>query len=84
MTNNNIFTFEYEGKTYTIPSIKALPNGVIRKTRKIDDELDKTYTIIEELLGEGSEELAVLDKMTLEEFSEFATKWTQGATLGES
>jgi hypothetical protein len=82
--SNKTFTFEYEGKKYTIPSIAALPNGVIRKTRKIEDELDKTYTIIELTLGEGSEALDALDKMSIEEFTNFASDWTQGATLGES
>jgi hypothetical protein len=84
MTTNKTFTFEYDGKEYTIPSIAALTSGVLRKTRKIEDELDKTYTILEELLGEDSEALAALDKMDIPEFSEWATKWTQGVSLGES
>lgn len=84
MSTKQTFTFTYEGKEYTIPSIKSVPNGVIRQTRKIEDELDKTYTIIELLLGEDSEELAVLDKMTLSEFIDFSNAWTQGASVGES
>jgi len=84
MSTKETYTFTYEGKEYTIPSIKSVPNGVIRQTRRIEDELDKTYTIIELLLGEDSKELAVLDKMTLEEFIDFSNAWTQGASVGES
>jgi hypothetical protein len=78
------FSFEYEGNTYEIPSISELPNGILRKTRKIEDELDKSYTILEELLGIDSKELKALDKMTVEQFSEVIQKWTSGASLGES
>jgi hypothetical protein len=82
--SNKTFSFEYEGTKYEIPSISELPNGILRKTRKIEDELDKSYTILEELLGIDSKELKALDKMTVEQFSEVIQKWTSGASLGES
>lgn len=82
--NSKTFTFTYEGKTYTIPSIKSMPNGIIRKTRKIQDDIDKSYTIIELLVGEDSEVMAVFDSMSVAEFTDFIEQWSEGASLGES
>ncbi len=84
MSTNKTFTFTHKGKEYTIPSINALSSGIIRKTRKIEDELDKTYTIIELMLGENAEALEALDEMDISEFSKFAEEWTQGVSVGES
>lgn len=84
LENTKAFTFTYAGKEYTMPSIKSIPNGVIRKTRNIADEVDKSYTIIELILGEDSETLKVLDEMSVEEFTVVIYEWTQGASLGES
>ena len=58
--------------------------GVIRKSRKGTDDLDKAFIIIEEILGENSPELKALDQMTPAEFQEFLEGWTEGASLGES
>jgi hypothetical protein len=84
LENTKPFTFTYEGKEYSMPAIKSIPNGVIRKTRNITDEVDKSYTIIELILGEDSETLKVLDQMSVSEFTDIITEWTQGSTLGES
>jgi hypothetical protein len=77
-------TFTFGKKTYTIPAFNALPMGAVRKARKGEDDLDKAFIIIEEVMGEDSPELKALDKMNAEEFQTFLEGWTQGAPLGES
>lgn len=84
MLENTTFTFEHKGKEYTIPSVKNIPNGVIRKTRHIEDEVDKSYTIIELIVGEDSEVMEAFDDMTVSEFTNVISEWTKGASLGES
>lgn len=79
-----VYKFDYKGKTLTFPSFTDLPMGVLRKARKAESDLDKSFIIIEELIGEDSPEMAALDKMTGPEFKEFVEGWTQGAPLGES
>jgi hypothetical protein len=82
--NKKTFSFDFEGKTITIPDIKHIPNAAIRKTRHILDDVDKSYTIIELVVGEDSEAMEAFDKMTVEEFTAVISDWTQGASLGES
>lgn len=82
-SKNNLFTFTYKNKEYTMTAVADLPNGIIRKTRNIEDEFDKAYTIVELLLENDPETLKALDDMSVAEFTEIITQWTQGATLGE-
>lgn len=84
MTASKTYTFEHNGKKFTIPAMDALPMGVLRKSRKAADEMDRAFMIIEELMGEDSPELKAVDTMNPEQFNEFLTGWTQGAALGES
>ncbi len=84
MTASKTYTFEHDGKKYTVPAFNALPMGAIRKARKAKDEADQVFTIIEIMLGEDSPELAALDGMDSTEFQAFMAGWTQGAPLGES
>jgi hypothetical protein len=79
-----LYKFEHKGKTYSIPAFSELPVGVIRKARRSVDDSDKAFIIIEELIGEGSEELKAIDQMSGPEFNDFLTGWTDGAALGES
>jgi hypothetical protein len=78
------YTFKHRNKNYTIPNFADLSMGVIRKSRKGSDDLDRAFIIIEELLGEDSPEIKALDEMTPTEFQKFLEGWTQGASLGES
>lgn len=78
------FTFTHAGEDFTIPSFSALPMGALRKTRKLKDETDKVFTIIESAVGVDSPALDALDSMSGEEFEAFLSAWTQGAPLGES
>lgn len=79
------FTFTApDGKSYSIPTFKDLPTGVLRKARKAANEMDQAFGIIESVMGEDSKELAAVDSMTIDQFGEFVKAWTQGAPLGES
>lgn len=78
------YKYEHNGKTYEFPSFKEIPMGPLRKSRKATDDGDKAFIIIEELFGEGSEELNLLDSLTSSEFAAFLKGWTQGAPSGES
>jgi hypothetical protein len=80
---DNTYKFSHKGKEYEVPALKAIPTGVMRKTRKIEDDADKSFTILEMLLGEDSPEIAAIDTMTTEEFTAWLTGWTSGAPLGE-
>jgi hypothetical protein len=78
------FTFNHNGSDHTIPSMDEVPMGVIRKSRKTANEMDAAFTILEEVMGEGSAALAALDEMQAPEFQAFLEAWTQGAPVGES
>lgn len=84
MTANKTYKFEHNGTTHEIPSLAALPMGALRKARKIEDETDKLFTMLEVVMPEGSPALAALDSMDTEAFQTFLAGWTQGAPMGES
>lgn len=84
MTASKTYTFEHNGKKFTIPAMSALPMGVLRKSRKSEDSMDRAFIILEELMGEDSPELKAVDTMDAEQFNAFLEGWTQGAPLGES
>lgn len=76
--------FQYEGKTYELPDMATIKPGVIRKARKGESDVDRTFLLIELALGEDSETLAALDELDADEFNRVITEWTQGAPVGES
>lgn len=78
------YKFEHKGKTFEIPTLSAMPIGAVRKARKIEDETDKLFTMLETVMPEGSPALAAIDSMDTETFAKFLEGWTQGAPLGES
>lgn len=78
------YKFKHAGKTFTIPEFSEIPVGVIRKSRRAADEMDKAFMILEQLMGEDSPALAAVDSMKADEFQAFLTGWTQGAPVGES
>ena len=67
----------------TLPHPSQIPAGVIRKSSKLENDVDKFFAIVEGLLGEGSEELDTLDRLTMDELADVFTRWSQGASLGE-
>jgi hypothetical protein len=77
------YTFTHKGKTYEIPSVTAMPIGVMRKAAKAESEFSQAFIILEQVCGEDSPELAAIDTMLADEFAAFIKGWTQGAPLGE-
>lgn len=75
------YTIEHNGKKITLPGFKDLPVGIIRKARNVNQD-EAMWLMLEELLDE--KQLAIIDTMTLSEFTEAMKGWTQGAPLGES
>lgn len=79
-----MFEYKINGETITVPQFKDLPAGALRKSRKGEDMVDKTFIILETAIGEDSPELAKLDKLSVAQLGEFITAWTQVASLGEA
>lgn len=75
------YKVEHKGKTVELPDFKDLPVGIIRKARKMDAN-ELMWVVLEEVLD--AKQLAVIDTLTMDEFSEAMKGWTQGAPLGES
>lgn len=70
-TASDLYTFDYEGETYTFEkpfSVVRAP-GFLRANRR-RDELDLAFTILEEIAGD--EVLALIDRMSDEEFRAFS------------
>jgi hypothetical protein len=80
----NVYKFDFKGKSYSVPKFDELPMGALRKARKAETDIDKAFIIIEEILGDDSAEIKVLDQMNKDEFAKFVEGWAQGAPLGES
>lgn len=78
------FDFTANGKKFSIPVFSELPMGVLRKSRHAADEMDKVFTIIEDVMGTDSPELAAIDSMNATEFASFLADWTGGVPVGES
>lgn len=75
------FVIEHKGKKVTLPTFKEMPMGVIRKARKLSED-EAMWLMLEEILSEA--DLAVIDSMSLGEFTEAMKGWTQGSPVGES
>lgn len=85
LENTKPFTFKgIDDKEYSMPAVKAIPTGILRVTRKITDEADQAFTLLELLLGEDSDTLKALDAMPAEQFQATLIEWQKGASLGES
>ena len=75
------YTIEHNNKKVVLPTFTNLPVGVIRKARKMEAD-EQMWFMLESVLDEKG--LAVVDTMSLSEFTEAMNGWTQGAPLGES
>ena len=75
------YTIEHNNKKVVLPTFTNLPVGVIRKARKMEAD-EQMWFMLEAVLYEKG--LAVVDTMSLSEFTEAMNGWTQGAPLGES
>jgi hypothetical protein len=67
------FTFTHKGESYTLPKpFETVQNPKYLRANRRRDELDLTFTMIEDLCGdtdEGEKILDVIDTMTREEFN---------------
>ena len=75
------YTIEHKNKKIILPKFNELPVGVVRKARKLIED-DQMWFILEGVLSE--KDMAVIDGMTIKEFTEAMNGWTQGAPVGES
>lgn len=81
--NSDVFTFEYEGKDYTLLPASKIKAGVFRKVARMENELEAMFTLVEAVADEDA--LEVLDEMPLDQFGEVFKAWQEhsGASLGE-
>lgn len=70
------FHYTHDGKNITLPHLRNIPAGVMRKIRKLP-EVDGMFTILEEVCD--SDTLAVVDSMTLGEFRDFGEAWEKAS-----
>jgi len=75
------YTIEHNNKKVVLPTFTNLPVGVIRKARKMEAD-EQMWFMLESVLDDKG--MAVIDTMSLSEFTEAMNGWTQGAPLGES
>jgi hypothetical protein len=64
--------------THEFPNFSECGVNAMRKTRKIEDETDRVFSLIEEAFGEDSDHIAALDKVKIEDLGEFIKKFTGG------
>lgn len=77
-------TIETSAGPIELPHPVHMPAGIIRKVRKLDDQVEQFYFLVEQMLGEDSAEIAILDNLPMWEMGEVFQKWSEGAQLGES
>lgn len=79
----DVFTFEHDGRMYTLPKFGSWSAGLMRRIRKLSD-MDATFTILEEVAD--TKTLAAIDSMSLDDFNALQKAWADhaGVTLGES
>lgn len=80
----NEITIETSRGALTLPDPSKLPTGAIRRARKTEDPVDQFFAIIEGLFPEGSDELALVDTIPVDEVAEIFGTWLGGVQLGES
>jgi hypothetical protein len=76
------YTFETDGVKITMPRIMDLPTGVVRRSNKIEDDLEKTFYILEHSLSDR--QMKAIDKMPISELTKHLEKWSEGVGLGEA
>lgn len=70
-----------ESVTITLPEASAVPAGVWRRIRRMD-EMDAMFTLLESVTD--ADGLAVLDTLTIEQLGTVFKEWHGGVGLGES
>lgn len=77
------FHFQHNDATITLPYLRNIKVGVIRKLRSADSA-EQFFGIIEAVSDDAT--LAVIDDMTADEFGSLMEAWQEasGVTVGES
>lgn len=74
------YQLKHKSKTIDLPDFNAIPVGVLRKARNLNEQ-EQTWFILESVLDEKA--LAILDEVPLSEFAKHMKAWTGGVALGE-
>lgn len=79
-----LFEWEHDGETLTLPPASKVKAGVIRKASKAPTEVGQVFTVIEAIADGNALEL--IDDMEISELEEMFAAWQKhsGASLGES
>ena len=89
-TEPEVFEFEFEGETYSIPAVSALGINRFRKIRKaLKASSNQSETMFDELMSVFDEYIPeAMEKMTMGQatalFREYARATNGNASLGES
>ena len=77
------FHYEHDGKTITLPHLKNLPFGVIRKLRH-EEPGEQLFGILEHVADAAS--LAALDELGMGQVQDLFDAWqaASGVEMGES
>ena len=70
-----------ESVTITLPDASAVPAGVWRRIRRMD-EMDAMFTLLESVTDAPG--LDALDRLTIEQLGDLFKAWHGGVGLGES
>jgi len=84
MGSNTDFTYTMpDGKTVTVPSLAKMNAGIMRRTRRLDEE-DRVWTILEFVCD--ADTIAAIDDLDAEQFEAFMAAWQKhsGVSVGES
>lgn len=78
------FTFEHDGKKYSLPEFQDMTYGTMEAASQAPDEVTKMFIVVREVLGEDAPELAAIRSMKYPKAMELVARWAKGATVGES
>lgn len=78
------FHHEVAGKKITLPYLTAMPFGVARRIRKLDDPVDIVFEMFEAMAD--ARNMKLIDQLPVDKAVELFAAWEKasGVTLGES
>lgn len=73
-------TFEFKGKSYTIPAYTQIPMRALRKALDEENQIKQSYIILEETVKD-KKVLEILGDMTVSDFVSFVEGWAGEAQV---
>lgn len=73
-------TFEFKGKSYTIPAYTQIPMRALRKALDEENQIKQSYIILEETVKD-KKVLEILGDMTVSDFVAFVEGWAGEAQV---